>query len=158
MADDLWRVTWDADAQDVFRRIKEEAAAVGDDYFGTPHLLLAVVALTPVERHGIAALNLATVRAAVIAVTGPRDPDIRTLTRWSQTPRLKLAIERAMRRASAAARPVRCGDIWHGLLADPESEVARVLRHLGIQVEELSRAFAEPDAQQTGAAYRHRTV
>src|SRR5262249_9113166 len=103
---DFWSVEWEPAAQELFRRLKEEAAALGDDFIGTPHLLLAALAVTPAEQHGIATLNSGSVRAAVLAVTGPRNPDLMTLTPWSQTPRFKLAVERAMRRAFDESRPV----------------------------------------------------
>ena len=143
MDDAFWCVTWEPAAQEILRRIKEEATALGDHFLGTPHLLLAAVALTPADHHGIAVLNHATVRSAVLAAAKPRDPEGMMISRWGQTPRLKLAIERAMQRAFQRLRPVRGSDIWHGLLADPESEVATVLRQLGVRVEDLRSAIAE---------------
>jgi hypothetical protein len=141
MADDFWSVKWEEAAQQLFCRAKEVAEIIGDDYIGTQHLLLAAAAITPVEQHAILMLKPDSVRAEVIAVRERRRPDIVTLTRWSQTPRFKLAIEHAMQRAFGEAGPVCCRDIWYGLLADSESESTRVLHRLGIRVEELSRAL-----------------
>jgi hypothetical protein len=52
MADDFWSVNWEAAAQQLFHRAKEEAEIIGDDYILTQHLLLVAVAITPVEQHG----------------------------------------------------------------------------------------------------------
>lgn len=143
MADNFWSMAWEPSARDLVGRVKEQAAAIGDDYLGTPHLLLAAVAVTPITHHGFAVLNPDSVRTAILAVTGPRGPDFVTITPWSQTPRFKLAVESAMRRAFSESRAVSCRDLWYGLLGDPESEAVRVLRHLGVQIEELNRALAE---------------
>jgi hypothetical protein len=142
MAEEFWKVAWEPGVVELFRRARHEAAAIEDDYLGTPHLLLAAVAITPVEEHGIAKLHLEAVRAAVLAVTGPRGPDTFTLTPWPQTPRFKLAIERAMRRAFSEGRTVSRNDIRYGLLADAESECLKVLRHLEVPAEKLWAALA----------------
>jgi hypothetical protein len=143
MADAFRSVEWDPAAKALFRRTKPEAEALGDDFVGTAHLLLAAVATTPVEQHGIPALTHDAVRDAVLAVTGPRDPDVITISPGAQSPRFKRAIEHAMRRAFGQSRPVCCRDVWYGLLADPESEAVRVLRHLGIPVEEARGALSD---------------
>ena len=139
MVDDFWSVEWEPAALDLFRRVKDEASAIGDDYLGTQHLFLAAVAVTPVEQHGIAALNRDSVRSVIL--TWPRGLGIITLTPWSQTPRFKYAIRQAMERADRESRSASCRDIWYGLLADPESECLRVLRHLGVPIEELRKAL-----------------
>ena len=146
IADRFWSVEWEPVALDVIRRIQEEAAIIADDYLGTPHLLIAAVVAMPTTRHKIAALSPESVRRAVHSLTGPSDPNLKTITPWSQTPRLKLAIEHAMRQASRESRAVRYRDIWCGLLADPESEAVAVLRHLGIHAEQIHRAIAESNA------------
>jgi ATP-dependent Clp protease ATP-binding subunit ClpA len=142
MAEDFWGVEWEPAARDLFRRIKGEAAAVGDHYIGTAHLLLAAVAATPAEQYSNAALTPDSLRATVVAVEEQREPGGMILTPWSQTPRFKLAIERAMQRALAESRALSCRDVWYGLLADPESKALRVLFHLGVPVEELRKALA----------------
>lgn len=143
MADDFWSVEWEPAAKALFARIKQEAEGLGDDYVGTTHLLLAAVAATPVEQHGIRALTHDAVRDAVLAMTLQRDPEVVTISPGAQTPRFKRAIELAMRRAFGKFRPVCCRDVWYGLLADPESESVRALGHLGIPVEEARRALSE---------------
>jgi hypothetical protein len=130
MRDGFWGVEWDSSARELFQRAKEEASAVGDDFVGTEHLLLAAVACSPLEVAG--ELNLDAARAAVMAMKKPAETGIFTLTPWSQTPRFKLAIKRAMERAFIASRLVCCIDIWYGLLADPDSECLNLFRHLGV--------------------------
>lgn len=138
-------VQWDADATELYHRIKVEAAAIGDDYLGTHHLLLAFVATSPVERDAIGSLQTEDVRAAIVAVREPRNTEFVVITPWSQTTRLKLAIEHAMQLAFDENRPVRPADLWSGLLCNLDTEATTVLSDLGVQVEDLANAFAHQD-------------
>jgi hypothetical protein len=135
MSDSFWHVDWESSTRDLFASVKAEAARVGDDYLGTRHLLLALVASAPIA--GVPGLTLEAAREAVVALKEPREEGMMTLTPWCQTPRLKLAIESAMQRAWAEARPVTCSDLWDGLLDDPESECLPVLHLLGVDAELL---------------------
>jgi hypothetical protein len=142
MARELWGVEWDESAQRLYALARQESFAIGDEYIGTQHLLLGAVAVTPVEEHGFAALCRDSVLSAIVEVIGVRDPDTLLLSPGGQTPRAKLTLMRAMERATADGRVVSRRDIWHGLLADPDSECYRVLRHLGVNGEQLRRALA----------------
>lgn len=142
MADEFWNVEWEPGARELYGRMKEEAAAIGDEYLGTVHLLLAATGVTSVEEHGFAILTPDAVRAKVLAVTRRRPPDSITITPGGQTPRLKSALIFAMKRARAESRPVRRRDIWYGLLADDYSEAVQVLYCLGVQIEELRESLA----------------
>jgi ATP-dependent Clp protease ATP-binding subunit ClpA len=133
-------IEWEADAREIYRHAKEEAVAIGDEYVATIHLLLAALANMPVSRHGITALSHKSVRAASIAMTA-RSPDMITLTPFAQTPRFKLAIERATFRALGESRAVSCRDIWFGMLEDPESDVAKTLDYLGVSPDEVGKAL-----------------
>lgn len=135
MSESFWHVEWEPAARNLIAHVKEEAFAIGDEFLGTRHLLLAAVACSPLE--GLPNLSLDAVRAAVVALKEPRELGSRILTPWCQTPRFKLALQRAMQRASAESRSVNCIDVWHGLLDDPESECLLVLQYLGVDPESL---------------------
>jgi ATP-dependent Clp protease ATP-binding subunit ClpA len=134
-------VEWDESTQRLCRMACEESIALGDEYIGTQHLLLAAVTVTPFAAHGIARLRPDSVRAAIIAAIGTRDAKTVLLSPGGQTPRAKLVLQRAAERASRQSRAVACKDIWFGLLADPESPCVAALWHLGIEPAALARKF-----------------
>jgi hypothetical protein len=142
MVSDIWNVVWDESAVRLCRLARQDSFALGDEYLGAQHLLLAAVTITPQEEHGARGLCRDAVLAALVEVVGLRDPSTVLISPGGQTPRAKLALERAMERAVAESRAVSVPDIWFGLLADPDSDCARVLHHLGIRTEELQRQFA----------------
>jgi hypothetical protein len=135
MSDSFWHVDWESSTRDLFASVKREAAGVGDDYLGTRHLLLALVANAPIA--GVPRLTWEATREAVVALKEAREEDMMTMTPWCQTPRLKLAIAAAMQRAWAESRSVTCSHLWDGLLSDPDSECWPVLHLLGGDAELL---------------------
>src|SRR5438093_74077 len=119
---------WDDSVRNLLAVARRESFAVGDQYIGTQHLLLAAVAVTPLEQHGMRVLNRDEVLAAIIECIGVRDPDEVLLSAGGQTPRTKLVITHAWERARNEDRQVNCRDIWSGLLAaDSESAAQQVL-------------------------------
>jgi hypothetical protein len=135
MSDSFWNVDWESSTRDVFARVKDEAARLGDDYLGTRHLLLALVASAPIV--GVPGLSVEAAREAVAALKEPRQPGMMLLTPWCQTPGLKVVVESAMQRAWAESRSVTCSDLWDGLLDDPESECWPVLHRFGVDAQLL---------------------
>jgi hypothetical protein len=135
-------VKWDEGAERLYRLARQESFALGDEYMGTQHLLLAAIALTPAEEHGVKVLTRDAVLSAIHEVIKPRAPDAVVISPGCQTPRAKAVIMRATDRAAAASRALGVADIWHGLLTDSESECRRVLAHLGIDAERLSKTLA----------------
>src|SRR5438105_3958111 len=111
-------IEWDPSAQRLYGLARQVCFAIGDEYMGTQHLLLAAVAVTPIDDHGFETLSYDRVLSAVVAMIGIRDPRDVLLSPGGQTPRAKLVIQRAGSRAAAASRAVCCRDIWYGLLAD----------------------------------------
>jgi hypothetical protein len=127
---------WQPSAEALFHRMRVEAAAVGDNWLGMEHLLLAAVESNELNLSAkFATLTSDKVRAEVLATYDrPRGP---VLTPWSQTPRLKAALMRAVERANAGIRPVTCADLWHGLVSDPGPTCMKILADLGVEVEKL---------------------
>jgi hypothetical protein len=142
MPNESVQVEWLPDASELFIRAKNEAMAIGDTYLGTEHPFLATIAYASNSQVNFAGLSHESAPDAVLAATGPHGPEFVCLTPWSQTPRLKLAITYAISRARAESRAVNCGDIWCGLLADPDSNVAKTVRHLSVGTDELRTLFA----------------
>lgn len=132
-------VEWDESTQRLCRVAREESFALGDEYIGTQHLLLAAVGVTPFASHGIELLRPDSVRAAIVAVVGVHDPETVLISPGGQAPRAKLVLQRAVERASRELRAVRYNDIWFGLLADPESPCVAVLQHMRLEPALLAR-------------------
>jgi ATP-dependent Clp protease ATP-binding subunit ClpA len=126
---------WEEAACKLLELARQASFAIGDEYIGTQHLLLAAVALTPVEQHGFSRLNQDDVLATIIECLGVRKPHEVLLSPSGQTPRAKLVITHAWERAKRESRQVSCRDIWAGLLADQESEAQKVIHHLGLTSE-----------------------
>jgi len=132
-------VDWDESTRHLLALARQESVALGDGYIGTQHLLLAAVAVTPIERHGIGVLNREEVLAAIVHCVGVRNDDVFLLSPGGQTPRTKLVITHAWERANNESRQINCRDIWFGLLADSESDVQKVIQYLGLRSEAMRR-------------------
>lgn len=129
-------IEWDESARTILTLARQESFAIGDEYIGTQHLLLAAAAVAPSESR---ILRRDHVLAAIIECVGLRDPGTVLISPGGQTPRTKLAITRAVERAMKTQRPVSCRDVWFGLLQDEESECLKVIRHLGLDVRAMRR-------------------
>ena len=104
-----------------------------DYYVGTEHLLLAIVAAGPAAAEVGGLTPDAVLHAIHEALGASKTADGVLLTPGAQTPRFKLAIQRASDYAVAETRPVSRRDILLALLTDPASECQKVFRHLGLQ-------------------------
>jgi hypothetical protein len=143
---------------------REEAARLRHEFIGTEHLLLGLVA----EGSGVAAqvlarmeVDLARVRTAVEAVvqagpTGAKMPDKVFLT-----PRAKRAMDAAAATAKEMGHSyIGTEHLLMGLLREGEGVAARVLRDLGLGLEDiraateqfLSQMPGQPGAQKGQAA------
>jgi ATP-dependent Clp protease ATP-binding subunit ClpA len=123
---------WDESARRLLALAREESFAIGDQYIGVQHLLLAAVSLTPFEQHGLTALNREAVLAAIVECIGVLPRDQCLFSPGGQTPRAKQVIRHAWERAESQSRPVSRRDIWSGLLSDETSHIPNVLSHLGL--------------------------
>ena len=125
-------------------RAQEEAAVLGHGEVATEHLLLGLFAeLGPV----VAALEefdvtSEEVRAQVHRVRGGgSEPRVTTLP---FTPRAKRALEHALRESLAREDDVIGPEhILLGLLAEPDSGAARILRDFDVDAEHLRRAMTD---------------
>ncbi|MCI0455913.1 MAG: hypothetical protein L0Z62_02900 [Gemmataceae bacterium] len=136
-----WAVEWEEATRHLYQLARQEALTLGHDFVGSGHLLVAAATLASGERHGFPTLARDSVVTATLEVIRPHRPDILVLNPGAQTPRFKLATERAMQRAFDEGRAVAIRDVWHGLLADPDSGCAKVLQYLGLDVESLRKAL-----------------
>jgi Clp amino terminal domain, pathogenicity island component len=131
---------WDDSVRKLLLIARQESFALGDEYIGTQHLLLAAVGVTPIEHHGIGLLDRESVIAAIVECIGIRSPDVMLLTPGAQTPGTKLVTTKAWERAKSESRRVTCRDIWFGLLgADSNSPCQKIIQHLGIRPEAIQQ-------------------
>jgi ATP-dependent Clp protease ATP-binding subunit ClpA len=145
-------MTMEAESEDVRRlltRASEEAAAIGNDYIGATHLLLAMVAdeTSPaarlLENEGVQPANL---RERLLEQLERRERiDPKHVT--DLTPRARAGIRHADAQAARHDVPnTRDVDVLVGLLAQQESVASRVLGQAGLTYDALHRAVYAPDA------------
>ena len=122
------------------------AHAMGHDYLGTEHVLLALLTIdTGLATHALGAVGVsaAAARTQLLALLGgPQEPSARCRHKPSDgalavMPRLKQSLERAVREAHGDT--ILAEHLLLGLLADPEALAVRVLLALGVAPEELAR-------------------
>ncbi|MCA9178789.1 MAG: hypothetical protein KDB14_30210 [Planctomycetales bacterium] len=135
-------VEFTPDARRVFRVALDDCLAVGDNYRGTQHILLALVTVAPRGSDRFESLNRAGVLEAIRETIGFMGPNVVIMgTPGCQTPRTRLIVEVASRNALQQGRPVTPDDLWSALLADPESRCRKVLEYLKVDVSELQKLF-----------------
>jgi ATP-dependent Clp protease ATP-binding subunit ClpA len=120
---------WDESAKRVLNLCREIAVDIGGNFIGTESLLLALVSETNVAEHGVDLLHYEAVLCAVRDHYTPSE----ALTDSCQTPRYKMALEAAAKRAASESREISRRDLWHGVLADKQSLAVTVLASLRIE-------------------------
>jgi ClpA/ClpB-like protein len=158
-----WSGRWSPTARRVLDQAVVEARALGHDYVGTEHALLAVVSL----EHGVAAEVLAELgvtrermlRTSCMQAGG----DTRTPPgRLTMMPRYKQALEHGLRIADALeAREADSEHLLAGIVAVPDSMAVEILRRLRVRPDAVRSALAERlevDRRQLGAPRRRRRL
>ena len=140
-----WQGRWTPDVRRTIDDAGQEARALGHDYIGTEHVLLALAG----TEHGVAAAvlrDLGIARGRVLATSCmSRGPG------WCSPhaclplmPRLKQALEHSRRIADGL--DVRLADTEHllaGIVAVPDSMAVEILRRLGVTSIEVHATLAE---------------
>jgi Clp amino terminal domain, pathogenicity island component len=145
-ADDAgqWPGRWTAAARDALTRAGDEARALGHDFIGTEHVLLALVSAP----HGVAAEGLRALgieRAAVLSTSCMQHDSGQARSECLPVmPRLKQALELSIRIADGL--DVRLADTEHllaGVVAVPDSMAVEILRRLGVSAGAVRAVLAE---------------
>lgn len=140
-----WPGRWTPTARNVLNRAAAEARALGHDYIGTEHALLALVS----AEHGIAAAVLADLGVTRERMLGTSCMQARRGTQTPQDclsamPRYKQALEHSRRIADGLG--VRNADAEHllaGIVAVPDSLAVEILRRLQVSPDAVRDALAE---------------
>jgi ATP-dependent Clp protease ATP-binding subunit ClpA len=152
---------WTPIATDTLDRAEQHARALGDDYVGTEHVLLALAT----GGRGIAADVLRE-----LGVTGDRMLATSCMQRRSDErsqqeclsvmPRLKQALEHGRRIADGlGAQRADTEHLLAGIVAVPGSMAVEILRRLGVGIADVTAALAERldvEPQRLGAPRRRR--
>src|SRR5262249_55512498 len=125
----------------------EEAERLGQDYLGTEHLLLGLVA----ENQGLAAAVLnrlgideSRVRAGFAKILGPAAAGGVPPGKPTQTPRTRKAIEYAIEEARALNHTfLGTGHLLLGLLREREGMAGQLLTTFGVELEAVRQAVSE---------------
>jgi nucleotide-binding universal stress UspA family protein len=158
---DRWPGRWTADAQRALDRAGEEARALGHNYVGTEHALLALVTA---ERAAAADVlrDLGVTRERMLS-TSCMKPDVADRAPQaplSVMPRLKQALEHGQRIADALhADGADNEHLLAGIVAVRDSMAVEILRRLGVShaavLEGLARRL-DVEPQRLGAPRRRR--
>jgi plasmid stability protein len=122
-------------ARAVIVQAKEEASARGHAYLGTEHLLLGVLAQTPIP-----GLELDTARGEIDRLAGPGSEGAKGEPPF--TARAKQALDLAVK--AAGSDPVEPTHIAIGLIGEGGGIAAQVLARAGVDVAALRLAPAPP--------------
>jgi hypothetical protein len=156
-----WPGRWTAAANEALSRAAADARALGHDYVGTEHALLAL-ATAKRGTAGEILRELGVTRERMLATScisagadahQPHDC-LRAM------PRFKQALEHGRRIADGL--DVRLADTEHllaGIVAVPDSMAVEILRRLGVSVDDVRAAIAERldvDPERLGARRRRR--
>jgi Clp amino terminal domain, pathogenicity island component len=150
---------WTPAAREALDLAAAEARALGHEYVGTEHALLALVTAGP----GSAADALADLRVTrerMLATSCLRPGDAAVGDRLDVMPRLKQALERGRRIADGCGAEV--ADTEHllaGLVAVEDSMAVAILRRLRVSVTDVRGALAERlgvEPERLGAPTRRR--
>lgn len=130
-------------------RAQEEARRLRHDHLGSEHLLLGLLCQegTPAARVLTSAgLELDQVRAATVKLLGTGEQAPRRFIPFDD--QAKQALEQSLQEVRATGQDrIGTEQILLGLLANPDSNAARVLAHCGVDREALRRAVITPDTQ-----------
>jgi ATP-dependent Clp protease ATP-binding subunit ClpA len=133
-------------AQQVLALARKEADRINHNFLGTEHLLLGLISLgqgTAVNVLAKMGLDLATVRAEVEKQVGT-GPDQKTIGNIPYTPRVKQVLAMAAKEAGNLNHTyVGTEHILLGLLREGDGVAARVLKHLGVDVETTRQHILE---------------
>jgi ATP-dependent Clp protease ATP-binding subunit ClpA len=125
--------------------VTSECFRLGDEVVCTEHLLLALLKSTSAEQLEIAGIErtlwVTRLEECLAAERLPAGIIVLLGRPGCQTPRVKLAIEAAMLRASAESGSVEVRDIWFGLLNDPECRTVKWLAQQGLRAVDLQRCL-----------------
>jgi hypothetical protein len=156
-----WPGPWSPAVHAALDRAGEQAHALGHDYIGTEHVLVALVS----AERGIAGevlreLGVDPERMLATRCMAPGPGDREPPECVSIMPRLKQALERS--RTIAAGLDVRPPDTEHvlaGIVAISDSMAVEILRRLGVSAADVRAALAERldvEPQRLGAPRRRR--
>jgi hypothetical protein len=156
-----WPGRWTPDVRRTLDNAGQEARALGHDYIGTEHVLLA---LAGVDGGGAAAVlqDLGVARDRILATSCMgHGPDGRSQQECLPLmPRLKQALEHSRRVADGL--DTRLADNEHvlaGIVAVPDAMAVEILRRLGVSSAQVHAALAERMGiapQRLGASRRRR--
>lgn len=124
----------------VMQLANQEAQRLNHEYIGTEHVLVGMIK----EGSGVAAnamknlgLSLESIRAELDKVIKP-GPEMITMGKMPQTPRVRSGIERAMQEAARLGHHyVGTEHLLLGFIGDPEGVFTAVIETLGISSEEV---------------------
>ena len=156
-----WPGRWAPEVRRTLDNAGQEARALGHDYIGTEHALLALAS----AQGGTAArvlqdLGVARDRILATSCMGPGPSARRMQECLPLMPRLKQALEHSRRVADGL--DTRLADNEHllaGIVAVPDAMAVEILRRLGVSSAEVVSALAERmgvGVQQLGATRRRR--
>lgn len=116
------------------------AGAMGDERCGTEHLLFGIVATRRGDMAKLAeffALDTLRVERSIRAIRAERSPVSQHLY---EDPQMSERLVRALGGPVLARKELRSSfELLEGVLADPRSGAAQVLRHLGVRIGEVRR-------------------
>jgi hypothetical protein len=125
---------------------EQEARALGQDYLGTKHLLLALrltptTAVSAFQALGLSAEQLLREACWAAVLVVRRMPETSALP---ATPAVRRALAAAGAEAQALNQPaVRAGHLLLAMLREPENEAVQLLLNLGIPPEEARRRVVD---------------
>jgi hypothetical protein len=156
-----WPGRWTQGVRRALDQAGQDARALGHDYIGTEHVLLALVS----AEGGIAAAalrDLGVARDRILATSCMR-PGFSGRSQQeclALMPRLKQALEHSRRIADRLdAKLADTEHVLAGIVAVPDSMAVEILRRLGVKVADVHAALAERlqvEPQRLGAARRRR--
>ena len=118
---------------------------MGDLVVCTEHLLLALLQASPGEQLELAGIDrsavVSRVEQSLAAERDGRGEVVLLGRRGAQTPRVKRSVETACERARAERREAKLGDLWHGLLTDPDAAAVSLLAESGHSANDLLRVL-----------------
>jgi hypothetical protein len=156
-----WPARWTSDAREALDRALEEARALGHDYVGTEHALLALVSgERGVAAEVLASLGVSRERMLATSCMKARAPEPEPRARLPLMPRFKQALEHSRRIADALGAQVPGTEhLLAGIVAVPDSMAVEILRRMKVKPDAVRDALAERvgvDSDRLGARPRRR--
>jgi ClpA/ClpB-like protein len=139
-----WPGRWTAAARAALDRAGEEARALGHDYIGTEHALLALLSVDGAAAEVLAGAGVSRERMLATSCMKAQPRAAGTGDRLPLMPRLKQALEHSRRIADGLGASV--ADTEHllaGIIAVPDSMAVEILRRLKTRPDAVLDALAE---------------